>query len=128
MAFHLLLDEHYPPWALAELRRRGLDAIGLLEDRPGLCGASDVEILHAAVIEGRVVVTEDVRTFRRAIAVVPDHLGFVFCRSAVFPRTRPGVARLVEALVSLAADPPAGLGTAPLEWWLGADAASPPGR
>jgi hypothetical protein len=74
-------------------------------------------VLEAAVAERRVVVTDDVCTFGAAAVLVPDHLGIVYCHYARFPRTRPGLERLREALVVLAADPPAGLGEQPVVWW-----------
>jgi len=114
----LLLDEHYPNWACRHLVSRGIDAVSIQEDWPWLLGASDVDVLSAAVAERRIVVTEDVSTFPAAIAVVPDHVGVVYCRWNVFPRTRAGVSDLIASLVSLNANPPVGLGQAPVVWWL----------
>lgn len=91
----LLLDEHYPGWL-----------------------ADDARVLAAAVAERRVVVTEDVTTFSAAVAFVPQHVGIVYCHHARFPRTRSGLFRLHKALVTLATDPPAGLGEHPVTWWL----------
>jgi hypothetical protein len=68
--------------------------------------------------ERRVVVTEDVTTFGAAIVLVPDHVGVVYCHHARYPRTMPGLARLHRALITLAADPPDGLGQFPIVWWL----------
>ena len=117
----LLLDEHYPGWAGAELRRRGIDAVSIQAEYPWLQGASDTAVLRAAVAERRVVVTEDVSTFPAAVIAVPNHVGIIYCRWDVFPRTRPGINHLVAALAALAADPPEGLGQAPVEWWLQPD-------
>ena len=116
-----LLDEHYPTALAAALSDEGLDAVALVADRPALRGADDTRVLTSAVAEGRVVVTEDVRTFMAAVASVPDHLGVVFCHHARFPRTKAGLQVLSRALVALAADPPAGLGEQPVIWWLSAD-------
>ncbi|MDR1119089.1 MAG: DUF5615 family PIN-like protein [Bifidobacteriaceae bacterium] len=113
-----LLDEHYPPALAQRLVEAGIDAVALAGARPELLGAPDAEVLRAAVAEGRVVVTEDVTTFPAAIAEVPDHLGVVYCRSRVFHRTPAGLDKIRRALAALAADPPAGLGAAPLVWWL----------
>ncbi len=112
-----LLDEHYPGWLAAELTAEGIDTVSVVDDA-GLRGADDTAVLTFVTAERRVVVTEDVTTFSAAIALVPGHLGVVYCHHARFPRTRPGLVRLQAALVHLAADPPAGLGTAPLVWWL----------
>jgi len=117
-SLRLLLDEHYPHWACAALRNRGIDAACIQEELPWLLGASDADVLRAAVADGRAVVTEDVSTFPAAIAMVPDHLGVIYCRWNTFPRTRAGISALVDALVALVADPPAGLGSTPTVWWL----------
>jgi hypothetical protein len=115
-----LLDEHYPGWLAEDLAADGVEAVALTAHRPGLRGVDDQRVLEAAVAEGRVVVTEDVSTFGAAAALVPDHLGIVYCHHARFSRTRPGLERLHKALVALAADPPAGLGEHPIVWWLDA--------
>ena len=113
-----LLDEHYPGWLAEDLVADGVEAVALTAHRPGLRGVDDQRVLEAAVAAQRVVVTEDVSTFSAATALVPDHLGIVYCHHARFPRTRPGLERLRKALVVLAADPPAGLGEHPVVWWL----------
>lgn len=113
-----LLDEHYPGWLADDLTRNGVDAVSLTAHRPELRGVDDTSVLRAAVVEGRIVVTEDVSTFGAAAAQVPDHLGIVYCHHARFPRTRSGLHRLGRALRRLAADPPPGLGEQPLVWWL----------
>ncbi|MCL2090527.1 MAG: DUF5615 family PIN-like protein [Micrococcales bacterium] len=114
----LLLDEHYPAALARALSEAGIDTAALVADRPALVGATDAEVLAAAVVERRVVVTEDVSTFPAAVALVPDHLGVVYCRSQVFRRTPAGLVTIERALTLLAADPPAGLGAAPVVWWL----------
>lgn len=121
-----LLDEHYPGWLAAELRADGLDVVSLTTDLPHLRGVDDTAVLKAAVAEGRVVVTEDVRTFGRAAAQVSNHLGILFCHHSRFPRTRPGLSGLRRALVELADSPPAGLGRLPVEWWVTQPAESRP--
>jgi Domain of unknown function (DUF5615) len=113
-----MLDEHYPGWLAEDLAAEGVEAVALTAHRPGLRGADDKRVLEAAVAERRVVVTEDVSTFGTAGALVPHHLGIVYCHHARFPRTRPGLEKLRKALVALAADPPAGLGEHPISWWL----------
>ena len=113
-----LLDEHYPAWLADDLAADGIDAVALNAHRPELRGADDRRVLEAAIAEGRIVVTEDVTTFCAAIAAVPEHLGFVYCHHARFPRTRPGLNRLGKALVALVSTPPDGLGKHPIVWWL----------
>jgi len=122
VSLRFLLDEHYPSALVARLNERGLDAVGLLGERPHLLGAPDAVVLRQAATEGRVVVTEDVSTFPAAILEVPNHAGVVFCRSSVFHRTPAGLTRLCESLVTLASNPPTGLGTQAMTWWLEAAA------
>lgn len=113
-----LLAEHYPGWLAAELTAEGIDAVALTAHRPGLRGADDGRVLRAAVAEGRIVITEDVSTFAAAAALVPDHVGIVYCHHGRFPRTRPGLEKLRKALGALASTPPVGLGEHPIVWWL----------
>jgi hypothetical protein len=115
-----LLDEHYPGWLAEDLADDGVEAVALTAHRPGLRGVDDQHVLELAVAEHRVVATEDVSTFGAAAALVPNHLGIVYCHHARFPRTRPGLEKLRKALVALAANPPAGLGEHPVVWWLDA--------
>lgn len=117
-----LLDEHYPAWLADELTADGIDTVALNTHRPELRGVDDGRVLAAAVAESRVVVTEDVNTFSAAIAVVPQHVGVVYCHHGRFPRTRPGLNKLHKALVTLAGAPPDGLGEHPIVWWLANEA------
>lgn len=112
-----LLDEHYPGWLAAELSATGWDTVAVVASAE-LRGIDDQRVLAFAAAERRIVVTEDVTTFTAAIVAIPEHVGVVFCHHARFPRTRPGLARLRTALEAIAADPPPGLGTGPLVWWL----------
>jgi predicted nuclease of predicted toxin-antitoxin system len=113
-----LLDEHYPGWLAEDLSSDGLDVVALTAHRLELRGADDGRVLLAAVAERRIVVTEDVSTFSAAAALVPHHVGIVYCHHARFRRTRPGLEKLRKALGALASDPPAGLGEHPIVWWL----------
>ena len=113
-----LLDEHYPGWLADKLCADGVDTVALNAHRPDLRGVDDGGVLAAAVAEGRIVVTEDVTTFRAAITLVPGHVGVVYCHHARYPRTRSGMERLRQALVLLSSNPPEGLGHLPVEWWL----------
>lgn len=118
LEIRFLLDEHYPGWVADALTSDGIDTVTLTEHRPELRGRDDGQVLQAAAAEGRIVVTEDVTTFAAAIALVPDHVGVVFCHHARYPRTPSGLRRLHLALTALAAHPPQGLGRLPVEWWL----------
>lgn len=113
----LLLDAHYPAWLADELTAGGLEARAAIADQE-LAGADDTRILAVAAAESRAVVTEDVATFHEAIRHVPDHCGVVFCHHARFPRRAARIHILRDALIALAADPPAGLGELPVEYWL----------
>jgi hypothetical protein len=90
--------------------------------RDDLRGVDDTTVLRVATEEERIVVTEDVTTFAIAMTIrittVPAHAGVVFCHHRRFPRTRPGLARLGQALVAFAQAPPRGAGRAPFVWWL----------
>jgi hypothetical protein len=75
-------------------------------------------VLRTAAAEVRAVVTEDVTTFPAAITAVPHHVGVIYCRSRVFHRTPAGLDKIRCALTALCLNPPAGLGTGPVVWWL----------
>jgi predicted nuclease of predicted toxin-antitoxin system len=111
-----LLDEMYPPAAASALRDRGVDAVAVKE-LPEVAGAEDATVLCWAHEQQRVVVTENVRDFGR-LANVQDHCGVVMCPQTRFTRTASHINKLVEALAKLADDPPHGLGSQPLIWWL----------
>lgn len=113
-----LLDQHYPGWLADKLTADGVDAVALNAHRPELRGVDDRAVLEAAVGERRIVVSEDVTTFSAATALVPHHVGVVYCHHARYPRTMPGLDRLHRALIALVADPPPGLGEHPVVWWL----------
>jgi hypothetical protein len=54
----LLLDEHFNYAIAEELRRRGIDAVAIQQERPELEGQEDEVLLRAAAAERRVVVTK----------------------------------------------------------------------
>lgn len=113
-----LLDEHYPARLVRALVSDGTDVVALTADRPELSGQDDTSVLRAAANDGRIVVTEDVRTFAAAAAQAPDHVGIVYCHHSRFPRTPSGLNRLRLAIKELADNPPDGLGRLPIVWWL----------
>ncbi len=113
-----LLDEHYPAWLADGLIADGIDAVAVNSHSLELQGVDDRCVLEAAASAKMVVVTEDVTTFSAAIALVPGHVGVVYCHHARFPRTRAGLNKLRKALVVLTNDPPEGLGEHPVVWWL----------
>lgn len=113
----LLLDEHYPPWLADDLVNLGVDCTAVAGEA-NLRGLDDSAVLGWAAQERRSVVTEDVATFAQAVADVPDHVGVIYCHHARYPRTRPGLEKLKSALCILVANPPSGMGSHPVIWWL----------
>jgi hypothetical protein len=113
-----LLDEMYPPMAAQQLRERGVDAVAVKEF-PDLRSLDDGSLLAIATLDQRVLVTENVSDFA-TLARTGQHVGLVFCHPARFPRTPDHLRALVDALVDLDADAPAGLGEQPMQWWLSA--------
>lgn len=112
----LLLDEMYAPAVAVELRARGHDVLSVHEADPVLAGASDAEVLSAAVSAERVLVTENVRDFRPLeIAILEAghrHYGIVYTSDRQFPRGAPAsIGDLVRALDALVK------GSAPLRDW-----------
>ena len=106
-----------PGWLAIQLTESGIDSAAVVL-RDDLRGVDDTTVLRVATEEERIVVTEDVTTFAIAMTAAPAHAGVVFCHHRRFPRTRPGLARLGEALVAFAQAPPRGAGRAPFVWWL----------
>jgi predicted nuclease of predicted toxin-antitoxin system len=101
----LLLDEMWTPAIAEQLRARGHD-VEAVATRSDLARAADRALLAAARTEGRAIVTENIRDFRRwaaeAIAHGDGHAGIVLTVPARYPR-RGGraVGRVVDALVAL---------------------------
>jgi len=118
----LLLDEHYSAVLAQRLVRGGVDTESVTA-RDDLRGRDDTTVLRWATAEGRMVVTEDVTTFPRAIAAVPNHAGVIFADHERFPRTVAAWGRLEHALVDFASHPPTGAGLPGFVWWL-----TPPAR
>jgi predicted nuclease of predicted toxin-antitoxin system len=58
----LVLDEHLSPSIAEQLRACGHDMVTVAE--AGLTGAADERVLSGAVLEGRAVVTNNIRDFR----------------------------------------------------------------
>jgi predicted nuclease of predicted toxin-antitoxin system len=107
----LLLDEHLPPQAAAELRRRGHDVVAVVE-RPDLLRASDDRLWTVAHTEGRGIVTQDVRDFvrlaARETAVGLPHPGLILIHHSTFSRGSRDIGRLSTALDALLVANPTG--------------------
>ena len=98
----LLIDEMFPNSIAVQLRARGRDAISVHED-PELEGASDEELVLAAVSCGRAIVTENVQDFRllqaTALASGQPCPVLIFTTNRPFPRGNSRTSgRLVTAL------------------------------
>lgn len=97
----LLLDIHIPVAVAQQLRLTGIDAISLAEWRAGMFRtASDSVILSAALEEGRVLVTYDLRSIRSLVlewsSAGKDHAGVIFVDDKAIRAHEVG--RLVRAL------------------------------
>lgn len=96
IASALLLDEMFSGVIAAQLRERGLDAIGVVED-PERVSTPDEELLAYAAERQRVLVTANIADFA-VIARVwrasgRAHHGVVYVANRSFPRDRAFVAR-----------------------------------
>jgi hypothetical protein len=103
----LLLDEMLSPAIAAELAARGVDCRAVAAD-PTLRSQSDLDIFETALLEGRVVVTNNVCDFeslRRARdAAGGTSPGLSYTSDETFPRTKAYVTRLAAALETAARD------------------------
>ena len=102
----LLLDEHFD-YAIAEqLRRRGVDAVAVKKERPGLQGKDDDEVLRAATAEHRVVVTNNVRDYAPLVEDLglrgETQYGVLFTDDDTFSRSDEGIGLLVRSLEEFA--------------------------
>jgi hypothetical protein len=108
----LLLDEMFSPAIADGLAARGIDCRAVVADAL-LRALSDLEIFEAALLESRIIVTNNVPDFeslRRACDAAGGAIpGLIYTSDFTFPRTKAYVARLVTAL----ADAAAGRETAP---------------
>ena len=101
----LLLDEMWSPTIAHQLRRRGHDVVAVGE-RSGLIGRSDADIFKAARAEGRALVTDNVRDFRRLAQQLlqrgQSHSGLIFTTDRQLSRhDERTLGRLVNALDGL---------------------------
>jgi hypothetical protein len=101
----LLLDEMFSPAIAAELTARGIDCRAVVADVL-LRAQSDLEIFDTGLLEGRVIVTNNVPDFeslRRAREAFGAALpGLIYTSDLTFPRTRAYIPRLVAALAAAA--------------------------
>jgi predicted nuclease of predicted toxin-antitoxin system len=102
----LLLDEMFSPAIAGDLVSRGIDCRAVVADVL-LRAQSDLEIFEAALLEGRVLVTNNVPDFeslRRAREAAGGEVpGLIYTSDVTFPRTKAYVAQLTHALEAAAA-------------------------
>jgi hypothetical protein len=102
----LLLDEMFSPAIADGLAARGIDCRAVVADAL-LRALSDLEIFETALLEGRVIVTNNVPDFeslRRARDAAGGAIpGLIYTSDFTFPRTEAYVAGLVTALADAAA-------------------------
>jgi predicted nuclease of predicted toxin-antitoxin system len=99
----LVLDEHFSPTIAIKLRERGYDAVAILETRE-LRAMSDQDLLHWALSERRVVVTENVRDFmvlhHAFLNRGEQHAGILFTSPRAYSRRAAAVGHLIAALAA----------------------------
>lgn len=103
----LLLDEMYPATLAEALCSASIDAVTVAELR--LAGRSDLDLFATAVVDGYVLLTENVADFARIAA---DHLtaghhhpGVLIALSSRFSRRAAGRGALVAAVLTTADGP-----------------------
>ena len=101
----ILLDEMLPGSIATQLRKRGVDAEAVVL-RPELLGASDADILSAAVADGRMLVTLNIGDFvaldRQWRADDRTHSGLILVSTRTFPLDARFVGAVTNALAKLA--------------------------
>ena len=121
----LLLDEHLPPQAAAQLRRQGHDVVAVVE-RPDLHRSADETLWAVARSEGRMIVTQDVGDFIRLAsqdaAIGKTHPGLALIHHRRFSRGDRDIGRLVTSLRALLVANPADDALGGQIVWLEADA------
>jgi predicted nuclease of predicted toxin-antitoxin system len=102
----LLLDEMFSPAIADGLAARGIDCRAVAADAL-LRALSDLEIFEAALLESRVIVTNNVPDFeslRRARDAAGGAIpGLIYTSDVTFLRTKAYISRLVTALADAAA-------------------------
>lgn len=95
----LLFDEMYPPRLAEQLRRRGHDALAASE-RKELRGLTDAALFAVAQVEGRALVTENVRDFVPLADATEarggNRYGLILVHPGKFPRAN---ARTIGSMV-----------------------------
>lgn len=109
----------HAPVVVATLRQRGHDVIAVAEN-PDLRALTDEDVLAYAAADGRRVVTENVKDFRRLLLRADEAgqrtAGLLFTSTRSFPRTRRNPGPLIDALDDWLRAPDAA--NRPAEDWL----------
>ena len=115
----LLLDEMHAPVVARTLRERGVDVLSVAEE-PSLRAMTDEEVFAWAAGEGRRIVTENVKDFRRILVRSQESgqpvAALLLTTSETFPRSRRNLGPLIAALDAWMRDPDAA--ERPTEDWL----------
>lgn len=115
----LLLDEMHAPVVARTLRERGHDVIAVA-DEPDRRAATDDELFVFAAGDGRRIVTENVKDFRRILFRAEESgqrtAGVLLTSSRSFPRSRRNSGPLIKALEQWLNDPQ--VADRPAEDWL----------
>lgn len=116
----LLLDEHLSKDLASALRDRGHDVVAVTE-RDDLIQKRDDELLAVGQVEGRAIVTSNVRDFRplgaQAVLSGAGHAGLVLIPPG-YRRTCADIGRLVTALDRLLDEHPEASGLESQETWI----------
>jgi uncharacterized protein with PIN domain len=102
----ILLDEMWSPEIARQLRSRGFDVVAVVE-RSDLRSASDDDVLAVARLEQRVLLTDNVRDFRRIVAAFADensHAGLILTDRRRFNRHDPRVIGPIVTALSVLLD------------------------
>jgi uncharacterized protein DUF5615 len=100
----LLLDEMFSDDIARQLRAQGHDVISVVAD-PALTGLPDEQILAYATIQGRALVTANIKDFvpldSRYRAASQAHAGLILVSTKTFPQNRNFIAAITSALTTL---------------------------
>jgi len=117
----LLVDEHYTIAIAVQLRALGHDVIHVVEVAD-LRGASDPLVLEWAALNGRALVTENVRDFlplhSERLAAGEHHAGILLTNPRQFPRSTDSIGLFVRSIDAYLKDRPAGSSLADAIEWL----------
>jgi hypothetical protein len=107
MSQPLLLDEMFSDVIGQQLRPRGHDVISVVAN-PALVALPDDQVLAYATIEGRALVTANIKDFMpldgRYRAAGQAHAGLILISAKTFPQDRGFTAAITAALEALLSD------------------------